>query len=317
MGGAGADFGHIPVLMGEVLSHIVRPMTRSVLDATLGAGGHAEAILKAMDQVRLIGMDRDDMAIAIARRRLAPYGDRATVARADYSHIGRLLDEQGLAGVDAILMDLGVSSMQLDDPARGFSFSHDGPLDMRMDRSGPVSARDLVNSADEKELVRIFREYGEEKNAPRIARAIVNQRAASPIETTGQLAAIVAACSFSPPGRRRIHPATRVFQAIRIAVNKELELLGRSLETAVDRLNPGGRIAVISFHSLEDRIVKRAFQRMASSCVCPKGVPVCVCGQKPRVQVITKKPVAPSEEEAESNPRARSARLRVAERLAA
>jgi len=312
-----AGFGHIPVLMDEVLFHILRPMTRSALDATLGAGGHAEAILKAMDQVRLIGMDRDDAAVELSRRRLAPFGGRASLTRADFSQIGRVLDENNLPTVDAVLMDLGVSSMQIDNPQRGFSFTHPGPLDMRMDKSQQTTAGDIVNSADEKELVRIFREYGEERGAVKVARAIVRERALSPIETTDRLAGIVSRVSAQAPGRRRIHPATRVFQALRIAVNDELGGLRSALQAAVDRLNPGGRIAVISFHSLEDRIVKRAFLDMAAECVCPRGVPVCVCGKAAVVKIITKKPVSPLAAEAESNPRSRSARLRVAEKLAA
>ncbi|MDH5638815.1 MAG: 16S rRNA (cytosine(1402)-N(4))-methyltransferase RsmH [Nitrospinota bacterium] len=317
MGGTVADFGHIPVLMDEVLSYIARPLTRSVLDATLGAGGHAEAILKAMDQVRLIGMDKDDVAIALSKSRLAPFGERVSFKRADFSRIGQVLDEYDFPTVDAILMDLGVSSMQIDNPSRGFSFSHPGPLDMRMDKSQKTTASDIVNSADEKELVRIFREYGEERNAPKVARAIVRERALSPIDSTDRLAGIVSKVSSSPPGRRRIHPATRVFQALRIAVNDEMSALHPALQTAVERLNPGGRIAVISFHSLEDRIVKRAFFDMAADCVCPKGLPVCVCGKVANVKIITKRPVAPSAAETASNPRARSARLRVAEKLAA
>jgi len=306
---------HQPVLMEEVLSFIVRPGVSLVLDATIGAGGHAEAILKSMEKVKLIGLDRDQSAVALSGRRLAPFAGRATVAHADFSSIGRVLDEAGFPKVDAALMDLGVSSMQLDQPERGFSFGKPGPLDMRMDQSTPITAAMIVNTYDEKELTSIFRLYGEESKAPRIARAIIGQRAMAPITTTDRLARIIEQAAPAPRGR--IHPATRVFQALRIAVNSELDLLAMALDEAVERLNPGGRIVVISFHSLEDRIVKRAFMDMAKGCVCPKQAPVCVCGGKPKVKLLTRKPVMPQEAEIAANPRARSARLRAAERVAA
>jgi len=295
---------------------LARPETRLVLDATVGAGGHAEAILKALDHARLIGMDRDESALAMAAGRLAPFAGRVTLVHADYSRMGKILDEAEIDAVDAILMDLGVSSMQLDDPARGFSFLKPGPLDMRMDRGQKLTAEEIVNGWSRRDLINIFRKYGEEPMAGPIAAAIERERAREPVTTTDRLAGIVA--KAAPGGRRRgIHPATRVFQAIRIAVNGELDLLGPALETAVSRLAPGGRLVVISFHSLEDRIVKTAFAGFAAGCVCPKDLPVCGCGKKPLARILTRKPARPDEAEAEANPRARSARLRALERLAA
>lgn len=308
---------HIPVLLNEVLSFIGGPQTGIVADATIGGGGHAEAILRAMGMARVIGLDRDGEAVERVRARLTPiFPGRIRVEKARFDQLGEILDRLGTPQVDAALFDLGVSSFHLDDPARGFSFLRGGPLDMRMDRDDPLTAADLVNHREERELSLIFRQYGEERHAARIARAIVRERGRAPIETTGALAEIVAAAI---PARDRrassIHPATRVFQALRIAVNRELELLDPALRMAAERLSPGGRIAVISFHSLEDRIVKRTFMDMEPQCRCPKESPVCRCGRPGILRVLTRKPVSPGNAEVEQNPRARSARLRVAERL--
>ncbi|MBI4829400.1 MAG: 16S rRNA (cytosine(1402)-N(4))-methyltransferase RsmH [Nitrospinae bacterium] len=308
---------HIPVLLNEVLSFIGGPQTGIVADATIGGGGHAEAILRAMGMARVIGLDQDGEAVERVRARLTPlFPGRIRVEKARFDQLGEVLDRLGTPRVDAALFDLGVSSFHLDDPARGFSFLRDGPLDMRMDRDDPLTAADIVNHREERELSLIFRQYGEERHATRIARAIVRERARAAIETTGALAEIVAAAI---PARERrasaIHPATRVFQALRIAVNRELEILDPALRAAAERLSPGGRIAVISFHSLEDRIVKRAFADMEPQCRCPKDLPVCRCGRPGILRVLTRKPVAPGSAEVEQNPRARSARLRVAERL--
>lgn len=309
--------GHAPVLASEVLSFLEFSGEGLVVDATLGGGGHAEAFLKRMEKARLIGMDRDREAVERCGRRLAPYAGRVSLHKAHFAELGAVLEKEGAPGARAMVFDLGVSSYHLDDPARGFSFRHPGPLDMRLDREGTQTAADIVNGANERELASIFRKYGEEKRAGRIARAIVAHRSQAPIETTDALARIVEQAAGPHRGARRIHPATKVFQALRIAVNRELEGLGEAIAAAVDALAPGGRIAVISFHSLEDRIVKNTFRDLTTRCVCPKESPVCVCGRPGKLSVLTKKPVVPGAEEISQNPRARSARLRVAERLAA
>ena len=285
------------------------------MDGTVGAGGHAEAILRATaPDGRLLGCDRDLEALEAARRRLAPFGERAVLRHADYRRLPGLLDDLGHGQVSGILLDLGISSLQIDDPERGFSFREDGPLDMRMDRSQPVTAADLVNSLPADRLVSVFRRFGEEPAARRIASAIASARARAPIRTTLALAEIV---SGAVPGRRggRIHPATRVFQSLRIEVNAELEGLDRLLEEAARRLLPGGRIAVIAFHSLEDRIVKNTLRGLTRRCVCPRRLPVCACGRPGLLRPVTSKPVRPSAMEIDENPRSRSARLRAAERL--
>lgn len=288
-----------------------------VVDATVGGGGHAEAILEKAPSVKLlIGLDRDMEAVERARKRLARFGERAIVDKAHFADIGAALDRLDVGKVDAVIMDLGVSSFHLDDAGRGFSFRLKGPLDMRMDKEREITAADIVNTADEKKLASIFREFGEERYAARIAKAIVRERRSAPIEDTLTLAGIVERAVPKRSGAER-HPATRVFQALRIAVNEELDRLGEAIESAVDRLNPGGRIVVISFHSLEDRIVKNTLADMKVRCVCPKDIPVCVCGRPGKVVPLTKKPVTPSAKEIEENPRARSAKLRAAERLQA
>jgi 16S rRNA (cytosine1402-N4)-methyltransferase len=278
------------------------------VDATLGAGGHAEALLDAGPDARLLGIDRDPQALDLAGRRLARFGDRVTLREGDFGDLDQLLADQ--PPPQGVLADLGVSSMQLDRAERGFSFRRDGPLDMRMGRSGR-SAAEIVATASAEQLTRIFREYGEERMSAKIARGIVAERARGPITTTRQLARIVASAKGS---RERIDPATRVFQALRIEVNQELVALSRFLASVVKRAPAGGRFAVISYHSLEDRLVKEAFRRESGTCLCPPRVPKCVCGARAAVRVLTRRPVVPSEAERRENPRARSARLRVAER---
>jgi 16S rRNA (cytosine1402-N4)-methyltransferase len=280
------------------------------VDATVGAGGRAAALLEAHPGLRLLGLDRDPDALALAGRRLAPFGSRAELLRGDFADLEEALD--GRPAPDGLLADLGVSSMQLDEGSRGFSFRRDGPLDMRMGREGR-SAAEIVATASAEELTRIFREYGEERMAAKIARGIVAERTRNPITTTRHLARIVAHVKGT---RERIDPATRVFQALRIEVNQELVALSRFLTAAAQRLNARGRMAVISYHSLEDRIVKEAFRRDSGVCMCPPRLPTCVCGARRVLRVMTRRPIRPSEAEMHSNPRARSARLRAAEKIA-
>ncbi|MBF0171346.1 MAG: 16S rRNA (cytosine(1402)-N(4))-methyltransferase RsmH [Nitrospinae bacterium] len=307
--------GHKPVLLDEVVGWFDRPETKVMVDGTLGGGGHAEALLARLPGIgRYIGIDRDADAIERCKVRLAPFGDRVTLAHASFFDMADEVKRLGVGPVDGILLDLGVSSYQLDQGERGFSFMTDGPLDMRMDRRQERTAATLVNEADEAELVRMFFEYGEEPKARRVAKAIVEARRNEVIESTGRLARIV---EEAAPRKRdeRLHPATKVFMALRIAVNDELSGLGAALQGAIGLLAPGGRIGVIAFHSLEDRIVKRTLADEERRCVCPKRHPVCTCGEPGRVKVLTRKPVMPGEAEEADNPRARSARLRVAERL--
>jgi len=309
------DLPHLPVLLEPVLAllRVVDTGAGRFVDGTVGAGGHAAALLEAAPEARLLGLDRDPAALALARERLAPFGARAVLAHASYedmpAQVAAWLGAD--AQVDGILLDLGVSSMQLDQAERGFAFMQDGPLDMRFDpTSGEPGAADLVNLLDADELADILYRYGEERHSRRIAQAIV---AARPLDTTRALADIVASAQRGP--REKIHPATRTFQALRIAVNDELGALERALPRALDLLRPGGRLAVISFHSLEDRIVKQTFRREATDCLCPPRQPICTCGHRARVALITRKPVIASAAEIARNPRSRSAKLRVVERL--
>jgi 16S rRNA (cytosine1402-N4)-methyltransferase len=286
------------------------------VDATLGLGGHSEAILEASPDTRVLGIDRDREAIRLASDRLARFGTRFRTAHVNFRDIKRVLAEAGEPVVSGILADLGVSSLQFDTPERGFSFRQDAPLDMRMDASGDEeTAAELLERLPEEEIARIVYEYGEERKSRRIARWIVERRErGEPVKTTGELAALVARAVGYKRGDR-IHPATRTFQALRIAVNGELEGLDEFVETAVDLLQTRGRLAVISFHSLEDRVVKRALRRLSGQCECGRRVPVCVCGARRAVEVLTRRPVVPSEPELEDNPRARSAKLRACSRL--
>ncbi|HRY43546.1 MAG TPA: 16S rRNA (cytosine(1402)-N(4))-methyltransferase RsmH [Thermoanaerobaculia bacterium] len=305
---------HVPVLLREVLEAL-RPERGGVLvDATLGLGGHAEALLDASPSVRLVGIDRDPEALALARARLARFGDRFVAVEGRHEELALHLDRLDLPQVDGVLADLGVSSMQLDRAERGFSFMKDGPLDMRMGRTGPTAA-DLVAELPGEELARVFRDYGEEPRAKAVARAVVSAREAAPIRTTGELRALVAK---AVGGRREEgrDPATRVFQALRIATNRELVELERFLDDAIARLSLGARVAVLSYHSLEDRIVKDVFRDRAAGCTCPPSFPVCVCSRRRVLALVTKKPIRPSDEEVLENRRSRSARLRVAERIA-
>ena len=306
----GESSGHIPVLYEQVLSWLQPRSGGWYIDATVGAGGHAKGILAASEpDGRLLGLDADPEALSFARQVLAPFGDRVVLRAANFRQIGAEAEALGIGQVDGILMDLGLSSRQLDDAERGFAFGQDGPLDMRMDRSQGQRAADLVNTLSEADLEDILWRYGEERRSRRIARTIV---AARPLMTTGQLADLV----VRTVGRReKTHPATRTFQALRIAVNDELEALHQTLPRARDLLRPGGRLAVIAFHSLEDRMVKRFYQEEARDCICPPELPVCTCQHRATLRVLTSKPVRPEAEEIAQNPRSRSARLRVAARL--
>ena len=306
---------HRPVLLHEAIDALACRPGGCWVDGTVGAGGHAEAILRASSpDGRLVGCDRDAAILEHARRRLAPFGERVVLRHADHRRLPDILDDLGCRRVDGILLDLGVSSLQFDDASRGFSFQREGPLDMRMDRTQPTTAADLVNRLPKQELRSILARYGEERAAGRIAGAIVRARENEPIRTTTQLAQIVAAAA-GPARPRRIHPATLTFQALRIAVNDELDGLDRRLEDLADRLAGGGRIAVIAFHSLEDRAVKQTFRSLSRRCRCPRSMPLCGCGRPDLVRVVTGRAVRPSAEEIDANPRSRSARLRAAERL--
>lgn len=309
-------FHHVPVLLEEVVAALAVRPDGLYVDCTVGGGGHAYAVASRLGPGGLlIGIDQDPHALAAAAHRLAAFMDRVRLVRSNFDKVDAVVAAVGGRLADGILMDLGVSSPQLDDPARGFTYRADAPLDMRMDPDGPVTAADIVNGASEAELARILREYGEERFAARIARLIVQERRRAPIRTTGELVDIVVRAIPAPARREPQHPARRTFQALRIAVNDELGALERGLQAALRALAPGGRLAVISFHSLEDRIVKHTFAAWARGCVCPPGAPACVCGQKPQVRLVGKQPVVPGAEEQERNPRARSAKLRVAERI--
>jgi 16S rRNA (cytosine1402-N4)-methyltransferase len=303
---------HEPVLFSEVIEFLrPQPAGGTLVDATVGPGGHASGLLRRYPEARLIGIDRDPAALRIAKERLGEFGDRVALIEGRHEALIDILRQHGIERVAGVVADLGVSSLQLDDGSRGFSFRADAPLDMRMSQRGRTAA-DLINSLDEADLAKVLRDFGEEPMAGRIARAIVAARDAAPIETTGRLAEIVRGVKKQRP--HQIDPATLTFQALRIAVNEELAGLDRFISDAVESLAPGARIAVISFHSLEDRIVKRAFRRLAGECVCPPGLPVCACGAVARLDVMTSKPVAASEDEVIRNPRSRSARLRVGEK---
>ena len=307
------DYGHKPVLLEECLEALAVRPEGVYVDGTLGRAGHSQAILRRLTTGRLIGIDRDLAAIGAARERLADFGDRVTLVHGNFSDLGDILQNLGIVGVDGMLFDLGVSSPQLDEPQRGFSYMHDAPLDMRMDQTASLDAGAVVNTWSDEALRRVLFEYGEERYAPQIARAIVRRREDGPIRTTGELAEIIRSAMPAKALREKQHPAKRSFQAIRIAVNGELDALPPMLEAAADRLAPGGRLAVITFHSLEDRIVKRKLRELSTGCTCPPEFPVCVCGKKPKLKLVTRKPVTSGPAELEENPRARSAKLRAAE----
>ena len=307
------DYGHVPVLLKECLDALAIKPDGVYVDGTLGRAGHSLEIVKRLTTGRLIGIDRDETAIAAAQERLADYMDRVTLVHSNFDRIGDILAELHIDGADGMLFDLGVSSPQLDDAERGFSYMHDAPLDMRMDRTAYLTAREVVNGWSYEELRRILFEYGEERYAPAIARRIVQQQ--KPIETTLELVDVIKSAMPPQALREKQHPAKRSFQAIRIAVNGELDALPPMLEAATAHLNRGGRLAVISFHSLEDRIIKKTLQELATGCTCPPEFPVCVCGKKPKLKLVSRKPIVADEAELERNPRARSAKLRVAEKV--
>jgi 16S rRNA (cytosine1402-N4)-methyltransferase len=314
------EAGHIPVLAEEVMSMLAPAPGSLQIDATLGGGGHTERILEATDpDGRLLGLDADGAAIARVDGRLRPrFGDRLVLRRSNFRDLAAVARDAGFDPADGALFDLGLSSYQLADPERGFGFRAGGPLDMRFDTTRGVPASELLATLDVDELTALFRRYGEEPKAGRIARAIVAARRTTPVATAEDLASLVERVSPPNPRRpRRTHPATRVFQALRIAVNEELDALQEGLAAAVDLLRPGGRLVVLSYHSLEDRIVKRFLAAERRGCVCPPELPVCTCGREPRLRPLTRRSVTPTAAEIEANPRARSARLRAAERLAA
>lgn len=310
-------FSHKPILLGACVSTLFPERGGIYVDATLGGGGHSEAILQRLPEgSRLIGVDRDGDAIEAASKRLAHFGDAFTAVRGNFFDIRNILDSLGIAEVDGILADLGVSSWQLDNAERGFSYQHDAMLDMRMDGRAGLTAKDIVNTYSQADLTRILRDYGEERWASRIAQFIVAARVNVPIERTGELVEIIKAAIPASARRTGPHPAKRSFQALRIEVNNELEGLTEALQSMIGCLRPSGRLAVITFHSLEDRIVKQCFVDEATSCVCPPKTPVCICDKIARVRILTRKAIQPSEEELEENPRARSAKMRAVERIA-
>ena len=309
------EFQHKSVLLEECIEDLnIRP-GGIYLDGTLGGAGHSSQIARRLTTGRLIGVDRDQVALAAAGKRLEPWKDRVTLVHSNFKEIDSILDGLGIQGVDGMLFDLGVSSPQLDDGERGFSYMADAPLDMRMNREDRLTAYDVVNLWSREELRKILYEYGEERYAPQIAAAIDRKRQNAPIETTLQLVDVIRSALPPQALREKQHPAKRSFQAIRIAVNDELGSVRQMLEEAIPRLNPGGRLAVITFHSLEDRIVKTAMASAAKGCTCPPEFPVCVCGKKPQVKLITRKPIVSGAKELEENPRARSAKLRICEKL--
>ena len=308
------SYGHRPVLLEKCLDALCIRPDGVYVDGTLGRAGHSLEIARRLTTGRLIGIDRDETAITAARERLRDYLDHVTLVHSNFDRIGEILEELNISGVDGMLFDLGVSSPQLDDAQRGFSYMHDAPLDMRMDRTAALDARQVVNQWPYEELRRILYDFGEERYAPAIAKKICAYRAEKPIETTLELADLIRSAMPAAALREKQHPAKRSFQAIRIAVNDELGELPPMLRAAEKNLKPGGRLAVITFHSLEDRIVKRELQALATGCTCPPEFPVCVCGKKPKMKLITRKPIVSGEEELNENPRARSAKLRVAEK---
>ncbi len=308
-------FSHSPVMPDECIEGLnIRP-GGTIVDGTAGGGNHSYLIAEKLTVGKLIAIDRDEAAIRAAGKRLEPFRDRVLFARNNFANIKEVCASFGIEHIDGVLLDLGVSSYQLDTPERGFSYMADAALDMRMDGSAGLTAYDVVNTYTENELRRILYEYGEEKFAPRIAANIVRERESAPIETTGELVRIIKASMPAAAKNGGHHPAKRSFQAIRIEVNGELDVIEPAIRSAVELLNAGGRIAIITFHSLEDRIVKQTFSDLASGCTCPRDLPVCVCGKKPQVKIITRKPILPSDAEVERNPRSRSAKLRVAEKL--
>ena len=306
---------HIPVLLQECLENLAIRPDGIYLDGTLGLGGHSFEIASRLTSGRLICLDKDDFALRSAAERLALFRERVTFVHSDFRYASDVVSSLGCGPVQGMLFDLGVSSPQLDDASRGFSYMQDAPLDMRMDRTSSLTASDVVNGYDEEELARIFFEYGEERYSRRIAAAIISARAVSPLETTGELVSVIRSAMPAAALREKQHPAKRCFQAIRIEVNDELGAVRDMMRTAPDALAPGGRLCVISFHSLEDRIVKTEIQKRENGCTCPREAPVCTCGFVRTLKSVTRKPITASEKELNENPRSRSAKLRVAERV--
>lgn len=310
----GIHFGHTSVLLYETVNSLNMIPGGCYVDGTLGGGGHAFEVCKRLGNGRLIGLDQDGDAIAAATKRLMPFQDKVTIVRSNYRKIASVLESLGIRKVDGIYLDLGVSSYQLDTAERGFTYREDAPLDMRMDQRNPQTAADIVNTYSENELCRIIRDYGEDRFARNIAKHIVREREKEPIKTTGRLSEIIRAAIPAKVRATGGHPSKRTFQAIRIELNRELAVLEESIDTMIDLLNPAGRLSIITFHSLEDRIVKNRFRLNENPCTCPPDFPVCVCGKTSKGRVITKKPILPSPEELEQNSRSKSAKLRVFER---
>lgn len=314
MDGNSTGFSHYSVLLSESVDGLNIKPNGIYLDCTLGGGGHSEKIASALsDKGRLIAIDQDSAAIEASKKRLAPYAHRITFVRDNFRNVGEILAGLSIEKIDGAIIDLGVSSYQLDTPERGFSYMHDAPLDMRMNPDGPLDAYEVVNTYSEERLKKIIYEYSEERFAPRIAAKICAAREAAPIETTYQLVDIIKSAIPAKAREDGPHPAKRTFQAIRIEVNSELDIIEPTLNALIDALSEGGRLSVITFHSLEDRIVKQTFKEEAKGCTCPPNFPVCVCGNKPKIKIITNKPILPSQRELSENPRSRSAKLRVCE----
>ena len=310
-----SEFHHISVLLNECLEGLDIKADGIYVDGTLGGAGHSSQIAARLDTGRLIGIDRDPVALKAAGERLAPFGDKVTLVHSNFCRIASVLDELGIEAVDGILLDLGVSSPQLDDGERGFSYMVDAPLDMRMNNGDILTAETIVNTWSYEELRRILFDYGEERYAPQIAANICRRREQKPIATTLELVDVIRSAMPAAALREKQHPAKRSFQAIRIAVNDELGAVREVMDAAIPRLKKGGRLAIITFHSLEDRIVKNAMGEAAKGCTCPPSFPVCICGKKPQVKLVNRKPITASDEELEVNPRSRSAKLRVCEKL--
>jgi len=308
------EFKHVSVLFKETIDGLDLKEGGIYVDGTLGGGGHSFGMLSSGVDIKVIGIDQDSEAINAAKKRLEEFSDKVTFVNDNFSNIKNILKELGIDSIDGVVLDLGVSSYQLDNAERGFSYMHDARLDMRMNTENELSAYEVVNNYSEEELARIFYEYGEEKWSARIAKFIVEKREEKPIEKTSELVEIIKAAIPQKARQQGSHPAKRVFQAIRIEVNNELGILSDTVDDIVSVLRPGGRIAIITFHSLEDRIIKKAFSRLATGCVCPKSFPVCVCNNQPVVKIVTKKPILPSKGEEEENPRSKSAKLRIFEK---
>lgn len=309
------EFNHVSVLLEDSIKFLAVKENGLYIDGTIGGGGHSASILSCNDTCRVIGIDRDPEAVKAASKRLECFGDRIRIFNGNFADAANILNDEGIYEIDGAVLDLGVSSYQLDNAQRGFSYMHDAPLDMRMNSGDVSSAADILNSYTKDELTEIFYKYGEEKWSERIADFIIERRKLAPLRTTGELVDIIKAAI---PKKARLeggHPAKRIFQAVRIEVNGELKILDKAVRDFVDLLKPGSRLAVITFHSLEDRIIKQTFAGLAKGCECPKEFPVCICGKKPSIRLVSKKPILPSAEEMERNPRSKSAKLRVAEKL--